>query len=406
MRDGKGAGLTIPAALLTGAGATAAGAAWLGRLPGLVAAAARRWDLQVGEPFDGGTAAWSAPARAFAGDFAGRDVVLKVSFPHDEARPEAAALARWGGRGAAALLAADAPSWSLLLRRCVPGVPLSDDPRPDAARLAAGAAALRRVHDAGQHTRGQHTRCGPGRSVVIEAPGAEASAAVPGPSVAELPLLATVCAGWADALEARHAAAVAGVGRSGVDGSGGGAAPVAQGVFEPDAALVARAAALLRELPSSAPRAVVVHGDANPGNLLQDGTEWRWVDPKPMVGDPAYDPWPLVEQIGTPFAGAADSAEIAAPSGRDVNTAASGPGPGAARSTAATVLRERSRMVGDSIGVDPARIVAWGLARSVEAAYWTWAVRACPGEANAALASARVWAEVLDALREVQPRRA
>ncbi len=45
-----------------------------------------------------------------------------------------------------------------------------------------------------------------------------------------------------------------------------------------------------------------LHGDYNPGNLLaSDDGSWRVIDPNPLVGDPAFDPWPLIEQLGSPW---------------------------------------------------------------------------------------------------------
>jgi streptomycin 6-kinase len=57
-----------------------------------------------------------------------------------------------------------------------------------------------------------------------------------------------------------------------------------------------RARGLLRELPPTAGRRVLLHGDFNPGNVLAGRTgTWVAIDPKPMIGDPAYDLWPLLE---------------------------------------------------------------------------------------------------------------
>ena len=59
---------------------------------------------------------------------------------------------------------------------------------------------------------------------------------------------------------------------------------------------------LLHLLPRSADRHVVVHGDFNPGNVLAARrAPFLAIDPKPMVGDPAYDPWSLVAQLDWPF---------------------------------------------------------------------------------------------------------
>jgi streptomycin 6-kinase len=45
-----------------------------------------------------------------------------------------------------------------------------------------------------------------------------------------------------------------------------------------------------RELVASQPRGVLLHGDFHPGNVLAAQREpWLFIDPKPLVGDPAYD---------------------------------------------------------------------------------------------------------------------
>jgi hypothetical protein len=98
--------------------------AWLAALPRLVDEISARWSLTVGPPFQpGGRSAWVAPAR----DRAGRDLVLKLAWQHDEARDEAAGLRAWHGDGAVRLHAeATAEATSvLLLERCRPGTPLA-----------------------------------------------------------------------------------------------------------------------------------------------------------------------------------------------------------------------------------------------------------------------------------------
>ena len=94
------------------------GKAWRSRLPGLVDAAAVRWGLEVGPPFEpGGVTSWVAPATTTAGT----EVVLKVVVPHDEAAAEGAGLAAWAGQGAVRLREHDPESWTLLLERVGPG---------------------------------------------------------------------------------------------------------------------------------------------------------------------------------------------------------------------------------------------------------------------------------------------
>jgi streptomycin 6-kinase len=110
-----------------------------------------------------------------------------------------------------------------------------------------------------------------------------------------------------------------------------------------DAGLVAHGTRLLRELPFTAEREVVVHGDFNPGNVLAARRRpWLAIDAKAMIGDPGYDPWPLVEQVDDPFA----------------------------HSNPSRVLAHRFALVAGVLGQDESRLQAWSVARRVETALW------------------------------------
>ena len=75
-----------------------------------------------------------------------------------------------------------------------------------------------------------------------------------------------MCACWADRFEQR--AAVEGL----------------------DPGLARAGVSLFRELPRSAMRAALLCTDIHPGNILAAQREpWLAIDPKPYVGDPAYD---------------------------------------------------------------------------------------------------------------------
>ena len=95
---------------------------WLTSLDDLVDHAIERWGLSLGPVFAGAHVSLTCPATTAGGDH----VVLKVQFPHDECRGEAAALAAWDGRGAVHLLDHDEGRWTLLLERCAPGIDLAD----------------------------------------------------------------------------------------------------------------------------------------------------------------------------------------------------------------------------------------------------------------------------------------
>jgi len=111
--------LRVPAGL-TWLSATEAGRAWLASLPALVEAAAGRWSLQIGEVFDDSYVSFVVAVRAPEGP-----AVLKLQWPHRESEHEAAALERWDGDGAIRLLAHHPPEGALLVECCYPGTLLS-----------------------------------------------------------------------------------------------------------------------------------------------------------------------------------------------------------------------------------------------------------------------------------------
>jgi len=99
--------------------ATPHGAAWLERLPRLVAECAERWELAVEEPYEGHV---GLVLRVRLGD--GAPAVLKLNFPEEETEHEADALAFWPDDACVRLLAHDAERDALLLERCEPGTQL------------------------------------------------------------------------------------------------------------------------------------------------------------------------------------------------------------------------------------------------------------------------------------------
>ncbi|GIJ46263.1 aminoglycoside O-phosphotransferase [Virgisporangium aliadipatigenens] len=220
----------------------------------------------------------------------GTPVVVKITWPHREMVGEAAALRHWAGRGAVRLIAHDPVDHVLILERCDPGIPVTD--------LRTGCAVLRRLRE------------------------------TPPPS-AGFEDLRTVASEWADLLVERHER------------------------LRPDydPGVVAEGARLLRALSSSTER-VLLHGDLNPGNILAHDGGWVAIDPKPMLGDPAYDPWPLIDQLPTP------------------------------------ALPERLRIAADALDLDAARIARWGAARAVEEALWH-AAHGTPEDGATLIAAAR-----------------
>jgi streptomycin 6-kinase len=212
---------------------------WIASLPGIVAALADLWSLSVGEPFQpGGQCSWTAPADGPDG----AELVLKIGFrfPGGEERDEAAGLRVWDGNGAVRLQAAceSECAYALLVERCVPGTPLGQVlPEPEQDRVVAGL--LHRLW-------------------------AQPHAGYP------FRPLAQMCQAWADEFEAQYATA---------DASG-----------RIDPGLAREGMVLFRELPATAESQVLLCTDLHGENVLATRREpWLVIDPKPYVGDPAYD---------------------------------------------------------------------------------------------------------------------
>ena len=207
------------------------GGAWLEALPGLVAGCVQEWGLKLGEPFLPGSVAWVAPAVLPDGTRA----VLKVNFPDAESEHEAAALAFWDGAGAVRLVAHDAGRRALLLERCEPGGQLWGVDDEDTAS-SISAAVFRELWR-------------------------------PAPPDAPFRALAEEALRWAQELPPRWA-------RHG----------------EPcPRRLLDEAVGLCAELGASQPELVVCHQDAHGGNVLRSGDRWLAIDPKPLVGERAFD---------------------------------------------------------------------------------------------------------------------
>jgi streptomycin 6-kinase len=94
---------------------------WIDELPSIVEACAQRWSLMLGEPWTNSVASLTMPAERD-----GEPVVLKIGIPDREGEFEAEALRRLDGRGAVRLLHDDPPTRAMLLERCMPGTPLTD----------------------------------------------------------------------------------------------------------------------------------------------------------------------------------------------------------------------------------------------------------------------------------------
>ena len=136
---------------------TPEGAAWLDRLPDLVAAYAERWELTLGGPYDAHVAFVLGVERAD-----GTPAVLKLNFVEPETEHEADALAFWPDAVSVRVLEHDRNGGALLLERCEPGTTLWERPEDEALRVAASV--LERIFESGDPGP-------PFRRLVDEAPG-------------------------------------------------------------------------------------------------------------------------------------------------------------------------------------------------------------------------------------------
>lgn len=270
----------IPALLAETARRRPEVASWIADLPGIVAQLAERWSLRVGKLFQpGGFCSWTAPVTALAGPgtadgggtAVGDELVLKVGFPFDtgEQRDDAAALRTWDGDGAVRVYGAvETPTaTALLLERCVPGSRLRDvlpEPARDVVvtdmprRLWARASAAW-TNDTLTNRAGNG---GPGNGGAGN--GAPADGGWPFRSLTEM------CDAWADQFWQDYAAA--------------------DPVSRLDPGLARDGIALFRELPRTADRTVLLCTDLHSENILTARrAPWLVIDPKPYLGDPAYD---------------------------------------------------------------------------------------------------------------------
>ena len=258
------------------------GRAWMARLPDVVAALALRWGLTLGTPYGGGSHALVLDVTRTDG----MPAVLKVPAQDDENAGEAAALTCYRGDGAALLYDSDPATGALLLERLEPGTPLRDHPDSEEA-IDIACALLRRLRR-------------------------------PVPAGHPFPLVRELLRRWAEeltAVEARH--------------------PEALGWAERD-----QFASALRELAIQEGAEMLVNRDANTGNVLAAQREpWLLIDPKPLVGEAAFDGgWLLVDLLR--------------------------PAPGRA------AAHRLAGHIGGRLGVPAERVRAWAFVRAAQTAYW------------------------------------
>ncbi len=210
---------------------------WLARLPQSIERVAAEWQLELGDPYlPGGQCAWVAPARSPDRD----GLALKVGWRHREAEHEGEALRFWNGEGAVRCFQERSlpDTTVLLLERCTPGEQLRQA-LPERKQDLIITASMRRLWDRQPE---------PGHPFGT---------------------LVQMCDRWANSFELGFERDPRGL----------------------DPGLAREGMTLLRELPRSAERSVLLCTDLHAGNVLSAEREpWLVIDPKPLLGDPSFEP--------------------------------------------------------------------------------------------------------------------
>lgn len=263
-----------------------AGRAWLEGLPGLVETWARRWSLEVEGAFS--LLSYNYVLRVRRAD--GGRAVLKLGVPNRELTSEMAALQFYAGRGCVEIYAADPEAGVFLIEELRPGRMLAELADDDLATQI----------------------------------GAEVMAAVWRPAPAEQGVFLSV-AGWAEGIgryQARY-------GRNG---------PL-------EARLVEQAGGLFRELLASAGPATLLHGDLHHYNILEaERAPWLVIDPKGVIGEPAYELGAFLYNPQPDFSRRSDLGQR---------------------------LRRRIDLLCERLGLERARVVGYGVAQAVLSACWS-----------------------------------
>jgi streptomycin 6-kinase len=109
-------------------------ATWLERLPQTITELGERWSLSTGRPWQEASCSWVAPATREDGT----RVVLKLGMPHMEGKDEIAGLQFWAGDPTVRLVDFDTGLNALLLERCEPGTSLRELPEAEQDVVLAG----------------------------------------------------------------------------------------------------------------------------------------------------------------------------------------------------------------------------------------------------------------------------
>jgi streptomycin 6-kinase len=206
-------------------------AAWVDTLPGHVRDLLAKWELSRDGWMMHGFTALVVPVRTATG----RPAVLKIGFPDDESEHEHLALQHWHGRGAVELLRADPHRRAILIER-LSTEDLDDTWDLEACEVVAGLYPLLHL-----------------------------------PAPPQLRTLTSYVERWS--------AQLAGLPRS---------APLPRRMVE-------QALSLARGfVDDPVSTGTLIHADLHYRNVLRSERGWLAIDPKPVSGDPHYEPAPML----------------------------------------------------------------------------------------------------------------
>lgn len=224
--------MRIPSSLAANCLTTPELTAWLDRLPDVIRRLEQRWALTPDTPLDGEEPSCSYVTAVRAAN--GMPAVLKMAMPHMEGEHEIQGLRFWDGDPTVRLLEFDDELGAMLLERCLPGSPLRALAEDDQDVVISGL--LRRLWR-------QPQKPPPFRP------------------------LSTLTRYWANET------------RSQIEQQP-----------DIDMGLVRAGLQLFEGLPGNATRTALLATDLHAGNVVRAEREpWLVIDPKPFVGDPAYD---------------------------------------------------------------------------------------------------------------------
>lgn len=262
------------------------GRAWLDQLPTILAHCSEQWEITIDEPFQPLTYNYVAPAARYDGT----PVIIKASPPQGEVAIQAPALRLFDGHGMTRLLEWGDENDVMLLERLLPGTTLGEMEDDEQATSIAAS--------------------------VMKELWRPVPADHPFPTVSD----------WGKGFKRLR------------QYYNGGCGPIPPKLLE-------EAETLYAELSASMAEPVLLHGDLHHDNILAAQREpWLAIDPKGLVGEPAYDTgsWlhnPLPDLLQRPQPG--------------------------------RILARRIDQFVEEPGFERARIRGWGLSQAVLAYWWT-----------------------------------